>query len=66
MSILGEQARNIATSAVVSAVLPDQVNQAKDAVCSLLPENMKASIGLTAMAASIAYGAVKARSQEEA
>jgi hypothetical protein len=66
MGIFGDQARNIATSAIVSAALPDQVNQAKDAVCDLLPENMKAAIGVTAMAASIAYGAAKNKTQEKA
>jgi hypothetical protein len=66
MGIFGDQARNIVTSAVVSATLPDQVNEAKEVVSSVLPENMKAAIGLTAIAASLAYGAVKERNQEEA
>jgi hypothetical protein len=65
MGVFGSQARNIVTSAVVSATLPDQVNEAKEVVSGMLPENMKAAIGLTAIAASLAYGAVKENSQEK-
>jgi hypothetical protein len=66
MGIFRDQARNIATSAVVSATLPEEINQAKDVVWEALPENMKAAVAVSSIAASIAYGAIKERGQEQA
>lgn len=66
MGIFRDQARNIVTSAVVSASLPDEINQAKEVVWDALPENMRATLAVSSIAASIAYGAIKERGQEQA
>lgn len=59
MSFLGNQAKGIAASAIVAASLPDEVNQAKEMVSDMLPENMKAALGVTAVVGSFVYNTIR-------
>lgn len=65
MGILARQARNIVASAVVASVVPDSLEQVKEAVGDMLGENMKAAAGLTSIAASIVISAVRDKGEDE-
>lgn len=64
MGGLGDQVRGVVTSAALYTVLPDQVNQAHQALGDALPEDMKAVIGIAAVATSVAVNALREGKQE--
>jgi len=52
-------------SAVVTSVMPAEVEQVKEVVGDMLGENMKAAAGIVSIAASIAISAVRDKGEEE-
>jgi len=65
MGIFSRQVQSTVTSVVVASTLPEEVNRAKEVVSDMLPENMKAALAVTSVAASIAYHAYRERNQED-
>jgi hypothetical protein len=59
MGAVGDHMKGMAASAALYTALPDSVNQAKEAVSEMLPDNMKAAIGITSIAVSLAVNAAR-------
>lgn len=59
MGVFGDHVKGVAASAALYTVLPDSVNEAKEAVSEMLPDNMKAAIGITSIAVSVAVNAAR-------
>ena len=59
MGALGDHVKGMVASAALYSTLPDEVNQAKEAVSEMLPDNMKAAIGISSIAVSVVVNATR-------
>lgn len=59
MGFVSDQVKGTIASAAVYTALPDEVNQAREVVSEVLPENMKAVLGAVVLTGSFVAGVLR-------